>query len=273
MAMGELGHVERPKLHWKRRWGSWKADGVRLVAVVWADMALEMSSEVHSSLIKKALRQRLSEQLGGEAVVDVYEDLGRYFVALLSGAEDCVEVRKQWKGLEVMPNVRATWRDTIDTGSSQLQGRLKACWNPENLLVDAMSLEIPVTWGVEPKSLGQASLCAPESHWFQFAELFGEVQEAYLVATSKEFCRLVVHYGSTKGCLNAYEKLTGRCLQHPSSKKLRLGSARVLVESCEGCIRWFHVVSHASCNAFTSDLRPFLLPLGPFSPPIKGFRT
>lgn len=224
--MGELELLERPKLHWKRRWGSWKADSVSLVAVVWADMKLEVSSEVSSSLIKKAMRQRLSEQLGSEAVIEIVEDLGRYFVALLSSADDCVEARKAWKPCALLQGVRASWRDTIDTGSSQLASRLKGCWNPLNLLVDAMSLEIPASWALSESVTGDASKCAPHSHWFQFAELFGEVLEAYLVAMSKDLCRLVVHYSSTKGCVNAYEKLTGRCLHHPTSKKLRLRVVR-----------------------------------------------
>lgn len=59
------------KLHYDRRWGSWRSNAVRVVAVVWADMQVEMENG-HlgqlSSLIQE-IRKRLCEAFGKDAVV------------------------------------------------------------------------------------------------------------------------------------------------------------------------------------------------------------
>ena len=58
------------KLHYDRRWGSWRSNAVGVVAVVWADMQVEMENGLGqlSSLIQE-IRKRLCEAFGKDAVV------------------------------------------------------------------------------------------------------------------------------------------------------------------------------------------------------------
>ena len=60
--------------------------------------------------------------------------LHRLFVCLLASAEDCQRIWDSWRPRKLLSGAAsATWRDTIDAGSSRLVPRLKSCWNPMRL--------------------------------------------------------------------------------------------------------------------------------------------
>ncbi|CAK9099788.1 unnamed protein product [Durusdinium trenchii] len=221
-ACGELfgePAVSHYKLHFNRRWGTWKEKSVGVVAIMWADMRVRME-DMQLAKLMKAIKERLCEALGEEAVVAIVDDqvgeLDRIFVCLLARAEDCIEVRKAWKPM-TFGKATATWRDTIDTGSSHMTPRLKACWNPDGLAIDGMSIEFPARWALKDVGpVGKAARCQEGSHWYNFASLFGTVLEAYIVVAARaETVNLVVHYSSNRGPYTAYKALSGRCLYNP----------------------------------------------------------
>jgi len=80
------------KLHYDRRWGSWRSNAVGVVAVVWADMQVEMENG-HlgplSSLIQE-IRKRLCEAFGKDAVVGSSLKLSEVFVFLFFSKVDWV---------------------------------------------------------------------------------------------------------------------------------------------------------------------------------------
>ena len=170
------------------------------------------------------LKQRLSEALGDEAVVCIVDDefleLKRLFVCLLTRAEECMELRKHWKPCKLLDGkASVTWRDTIDTGSSRMSPRLETCWNSE-LLADGMSLELPASWAElkGTQNVGKALRCVEGSHWYDFARIFGEVSEVYLVVAARpDTAHLVVNFASKRGAFSAYKMLSGKCLQNPMS--------------------------------------------------------
>eukprot|EP00435_Cladocopium_sp_Y103_P040696 s2051_g11.t1 len=153
---------DRPKLHYDRRWGSWRSNAVAVVAVVWADMQVEMEMKDghlgHLPSLIQGIRKQLCEAFGKDAVVgsspkpsellleapgivdEHFSKLKRLFVCLLCHSEECIEQRKLWRPLE-LPGFKVTWRDTIDSGSKQHIPRLETCWNPDGVQIDGMSLE------------------------------------------------------------------------------------------------------------------------------------
>jgi len=207
------------KLHYDRRWGSWRSNAVGVVAVVWADMQVEMENGLGqlSSLIQE-IRKRLCEAFGKDAVVGVVDDhfseLKRLFVCLLCHSEECIEQRKLWRPLE-LPGVKVTWCDTIDSGSRQHIPRLETCWNPDGLQIDGMSLELPNRWVV--LETAGPNICRVGSHWYDFARIFGQVAEACLVPTKSDIVHLVVRYldSGGRGAYSAFKALTGKALYNP----------------------------------------------------------
>ena len=161
---------------------------------------------------------RLSQALGEESVVAIVDEhvreLHRLFVCLLARAEDCIEARKAWRPCKLLDGkASVTWRDTIDAGSRHMGPRLKACWNPNGLEIDGVSMEIPSPWVGSMESIYR---CRAGQHWYDFASLFGEVREVCLVVgAGPDTVHLVIHYASKRGPYSAYRALSGRCLNNP----------------------------------------------------------
>eukprot|EP00435_Cladocopium_sp_Y103_P062804 s414_g24.t1 len=215
--------LERPKLKYERRWATWKDEAVGVVAVIWADMRIEME-DLRLAPLMEEMKQVLCEELGEEAVVSIVDEhflqLHRLFVCLMASAEDCQRVWDSWRPRTLLRGAaKVTWRDTIDAGSSRLVPRLNTCWNPMRLEMDGMSLEIPSKWAT--KEATKTAKCMPGSHWHEFARIFGEVLEVDLVASHSEIAQLVVRFADSSGAYAAYKKLSGRCLYN-SRKDLSL---------------------------------------------------
>ena len=80
VAAGDLGAqlpseaaAARPTLKYDRRWATWRkdadaAEAVGLVAVIWADMRIEME-DLRLAPLMREMKELLCEQLGEEAVV------------------------------------------------------------------------------------------------------------------------------------------------------------------------------------------------------------
>ena len=233
---GQLGSElppERTSLQWERRWGSWQKDAVEVGACIWADLKVEGAAGDAAILskLKREIERKLNQALGADAVVaildDEFETLQRLFVCLLAKAEECTELRSTWKNLKLLDAAQAvqavtvSWKDTIDTASHNHVPHLKECWNPKRLTIDSMSLALPARWAFDRARLPNAPpvACVAGSHWHGFAQVFGEVVEAFFTwkGEKTETVHLVVRY--VKGPKSAYSKLTGRCLSNPLSSK------------------------------------------------------
>jgi len=75
VAAGDLGAQlpseappERPTLKYERRWATWRKEAVGVVAVIWADMRIEMD-DLRLAPLMREMKELLCEQLGEEAVV------------------------------------------------------------------------------------------------------------------------------------------------------------------------------------------------------------
>ena len=211
----------RPKLKQYRRWFRWREKSVEIAAMIWADLQVELEEEVSLSSVMQRIQERFCEALGKDAVIhieseDCESDLSkRVFVCLRCNAEDCTAQWDNWRPMQ-LEGAKIIWKDTIDAGSSRLPSRLRPCWNPKNLQIDAMTLHFPARWIMSNQSSTKANKCPEGSHWHEFARIFGEVNEVYLVhASQSEVAYLVVHYLDEKGPQTAYQKLSGRCLYNP----------------------------------------------------------
>lgn len=61
---------ERPRLHYDRRWGSWRPNAVEVVAVIWADLQVQMPADPPDiSKVMQEIKKKLTETLGKDAVV------------------------------------------------------------------------------------------------------------------------------------------------------------------------------------------------------------
>lgn len=84
---GDLGLApERPTLKYSRRWASWRSGALGLVAVIWADMRVEMD-EARPDLkaLKLEITGLLAEQLGTEAVISSWAEVSCWSFKLLVG--------------------------------------------------------------------------------------------------------------------------------------------------------------------------------------------
>lgn len=77
VAAGDLGaqlpseapeRPTRPTLRYERRWATWRKEAVGVVAVIWADMRIEME-DLRLAPLMREMKEVLCEQLGEEAVV------------------------------------------------------------------------------------------------------------------------------------------------------------------------------------------------------------
>lgn len=217
---------ERPKLKQYRRWFRWREKSVEIAAMIWADLQVELEEEVSLSSVMQRIQERFCEALGKDAVIhieseDCETDLSkRVFVCLRCNAEDCTKQWDNWRPMQ-LEGAKIIWKDTIDAGSSRLTSRLRPCWNPKNLKIDGMTLQFPARWIMSGhQSSTKANKCPEGSHWHEYARIFGEVNEVYLVhASQSEVAYLVVHYLDEKGPQTAYQKLSGRCLYNPMTSK------------------------------------------------------
>ena len=211
---------ERPKLKQHRRWFRWREKSVEIAAMIWADLQVELEEVGTISSVMQQIQERFCEALGKDAVIHIEleesSDLSkRVFVCLRCNAEDCTAQWESWRPMQ-LEGAKIIWKDTIDAGSSRLTSRLRPCWNPNNLKIDGMTLQLPARWIMSNQSSTKANKCPEGSHWHEYARIFGEVNEVYLVhASQSEVAYLVVHYLDEKGPQTAYQKLTGRCLYNP----------------------------------------------------------
>lgn len=68
---------ERPRLHYDRRWGSWRPNAVEVVAVIWADLQVQMVPEAPEiSKVMQEIKKKLSETLGKDAVISSSPEVG-----------------------------------------------------------------------------------------------------------------------------------------------------------------------------------------------------
>ncbi|CAJ1447451.1 unnamed protein product [Effrenium voratum] len=234
--VGELcaGEAAKAKLRWVQRRGLWRDTGVSVLAVVWAEMQVE-TRNVQLARLMKEMKDALTFQLGEGAVIDVLDDVsrpGRVYVCLFTKAEECLDIRGQWKPY-TLGQAQVTWADTIDTASSHFGPRLRSCWNPQHASISAVSLELPAAWAFRNLQGEKVCKCSAGTHWHDFAQLFGDVKEVTLVRLG-DVAHLVIDFTSNRGAWGVYKALTGRALHNPMAARMKPEFAFALVRAAYG---------------------------------------
>ncbi|CAJ1337100.1 unnamed protein product [Effrenium voratum] len=197
-------------------------------------MAVE-TRNVQLARLMKEMKDALTFQLGEGAVIDVLDDVsrpGRVYVCLFTKAEECLDIRGQWKPY-TLGQAQVTWADTIDTASSHFGPRLRSCWNPQHASISAVSLELPAAWAFRNLQGEKVCKCSAGTHWHDFAQLFGDVKEVTLVRLG-DVAHLVIDFTSNRGAWGVYKALTGRALHNPMAARMKPEFAFALVRAAYG---------------------------------------
>lgn len=185
-----------PHLRWDGRWGRWSDDGVRVLAPCVADFDLEFSdgsdgvAAVTLSEATKEFCSQLNAALPRGGVLHCVADHGaigrrqHIRAAISCDTEFGHSLASTWKARPLCAGrASATCTDTHDTGTQGHMERIREPWQDTAAgdLPDTVALELATHWALKgPLPMGSGASLTSDTHWHQFATVFGEVDKVEL---------------------------------------------------------------------------------------------
>lgn len=249
--------VARPPvgLAWNGRWGTWSDQGVVVLAtcvgviefvlvqptssgpcgadaifeVALAEMRQALEVELHadtstSSLVMAAVHWA---PLAGDE--RVRQQRRRARAAFLGDLGPCRQVQTSWKARQLASGkVEAVWALTFDSASPEYTRQVAGLFVRSTHT--GISLSLPLWW-LPKTSRHTVTPLAKGTHWFDFAELFGEVETVELVgltdmaqaaaeaAGRRGEAHLLAQFRAPAGACAMCEALTDRYLYNPGNKR------------------------------------------------------
>eukprot|EP00928_Gymnodinium_smaydae_P029079 TRINITY_DN22003_c0_g1_i1.p1 TRINITY_DN22003_c0_g1~~TRINITY_DN22003_c0_g1_i1.p1 ORF type:complete len:658 (+),score=47.63 TRINITY_DN22003_c0_g1_i1:140-1975(+) len=226
---------------WRGRWGWWSQDGVLILASCVGVFEVSAISEPHSAssdvtLLDGALRE-MREFLQAElpqnaALADVHwmprpgaepRQKGAR-VAILADMNVCHQLRRVWRNRSLCGgSVIATWSVSFDTASDDQARRVTERLERAGVQHQSILIELPPRWFAQEIRSAEFVKLSRGSHWFNFAELFGQVQEVALYGAcngnGEDAVFLLVSFVTSEGASNMYMGLSDRYIYNQHGKQ------------------------------------------------------
>eukprot|EP00929_Paragymnodinium_shiwhaense_P083680 TRINITY_DN44682_c0_g1_i2.p1 TRINITY_DN44682_c0_g1~~TRINITY_DN44682_c0_g1_i2.p1 ORF type:complete len:378 (-),score=80.81 TRINITY_DN44682_c0_g1_i2:248-1381(-) len=206
----EAASSSHPTLAWHGRWGYWDDTGVLLAAPCIAEFQLSGIARSCSKFAEeeemleeamKELREKVSGDLLEEGDIGFVicaestrelqvrgSSVPRHGVrlAILGHLEDCLALSDKWQGQKLCDGrVTASWCTTQDTTAESHHQPFTSKWRKAEQ-TETVCFSIPPSWTnvarnstARPGASGSVKL-QPDSHWYKFLTLFGELAHAEL---------------------------------------------------------------------------------------------
>mmetsp|Transcript_89589 Transcript_89589/g.252533 ORF Transcript_89589/g.252533 Transcript_89589/m.252533 type:complete len:440 (-) Transcript_89589:154-1473(-) len=227
-----LPRAPRPVLRWDGRWGYWRDRAVFVLAPCVVDFEVKGAAPPSStasptmvalSEVIRDLRDTLIPELLGVGSIASIEPHGTRGLlqclraTLVCDMQKCQELSSFWQSRSLSNGrVAVTWTQSRDTTAVGHLKRALALWDAQ-ARHNAVSLELPARWALKDFPSGCSARLGLDSHWYQFASIFGEIASAEIAwrGTTAATVSLLVQFAAWESARAMLELLNERYLYNP----------------------------------------------------------